>query len=67
MSNGQQIVYVKNSNTWIWISIGIAVLGIGGYFGYKYFKKQKLKKLVENAVKGANGYFTDEELEQQKK
>lgn len=59
----EKIIYVKNSNAWVWISIGIAVLGIGGYFGYKFLKKQKLKKLAENAVRGANGSFTKEEID----
>ncbi len=59
----EKIIYVKNSNAWVWISIGIAALGIGGYFTYKYLKKQKLKKLAENAVRGANGSFTQEELD----
>lgn len=59
----EKIIYVKNSNAWVWISIGIAVLGIGSYFGYKFLKKQKLKKLAENAVRGANGSFTKEEID----
>jgi hypothetical protein len=59
----EKIIYVKNSNAWVWISIGIAALGIGGYFTYKYLKKQKLKKLAENAVRGANGSFTKEEID----
>lgn len=59
----EKIIYVKNSNAWVWISIGIAALGIGGYFAYKYLKKKRLKKLAENAVRGANGSFTQEELD----
>lgn len=59
----EKIIYVKNSNAWVWISIGIAALGVGGYFAYKYLKKKRLKKLAENAVRGANGSFTQEEID----
>ena len=59
----EKIIYVKNSNAWVWISIGIAALGVGGYFAYKYLKKKRLKKIAENAVRGANGSFTQEEID----